>query len=139
MVTRKAECACGELSITVSGDPHQVFRCHCDSCQKRTGSAFQVSAWFNDDQVIETTGTPKVFNKENGMGTDWKFCTQCGTTVYWEADFIPGVVCVAVGCFVDADFPMPTLDIQTQYRHGWIEPIEGVPEFEQWWVPPEFP
>ena len=39
-----------------------------------------------------------------------------GTTVYG----------IAVGNFVDADFPAPDLDIQNQYRHHWIGDVEGI-------------
>ncbi|MCY4426770.1 MAG: GFA family protein [Halieaceae bacterium] len=129
-------CACGDISITFSGEPQRVFRCHCDYCQKRTGSVFQVSAWFPMEQVVAKAGEPRVFSEHN-MLTEYMFCARCGSTVYWVSEYVQGIVCAAVGCFVDAHFPKPTLDIQNQYRHGWVEAIEGVPEYEGFWTPDE--
>lgn len=41
-----ASCNCGQLSLSVSGDPIRVSVCHCNACQKRTGSAFGVQARY---------------------------------------------------------------------------------------------
>ena len=37
-MTRKAECCCGDAFIRVSGDPYFHALCHCNNCQRRTGS-----------------------------------------------------------------------------------------------------
>ena len=37
-----AEWACGRLHVSVESEPMMVAVCHCDFCQKRTGSVFQV-------------------------------------------------------------------------------------------------
>ncbi|QFY63328.1 hypothetical protein FZ934_23900 (plasmid) [Rhizobium grahamii] len=41
-MTPLATCCCGELSATTNGPPAMVALCHCRSCQRRTGSAFDV-------------------------------------------------------------------------------------------------
>ena len=33
-------CGCGDIRYKVTGDPDIVIVCHCDWCQRRTGSAF---------------------------------------------------------------------------------------------------
>jgi len=38
-----------------------VAVCHCDFCQKRTGSVFQVGA-YDKDQHIEISGETKSYN-----------------------------------------------------------------------------
>jgi hypothetical protein len=120
------------MSITFSGEPQRVLACHCDYCQRRTGNISQVSAWFERGQVVAEKGEYKVFNEsEAPLGIDYKFCTTCGSTVHWAFDFMPDIVGVAVGCFVDADFPKPQMEIQTQYRHAWVDPLEDVEQFER--------
>ncbi len=125
---RRAECACGRVSIVVDGDPDRVLACHCDYCQKRTGSVFQVSAWYPHDRVVSMEGETQIYNDSpNSVGVNYEFCPTCGTTVHWTFERIPGVRGVAVGCFVDPLFPKPTIEIQTQYRHEWLSDIESVP------------
>jgi hypothetical protein len=116
---RTANCACNRLQIKIDGDPSQVIRCHCDYCQRRTGSVFQVSGWFTEDQVTEIVGESNVYNglridglppsapgAEDG-GINYHFCPTCGSTVYWTFDLLPGLYGMAVGSFVDAKFPPP--------------------------------
>jgi Glutathione-dependent formaldehyde-activating enzyme len=62
MTTRTAECACGRVRVSVENEPLRVLTCHCDFCQKRTGSVFQVSARFAEDQVVEISGETKIYN-----------------------------------------------------------------------------
>jgi hypothetical protein len=35
---RVAACQCGGLRAIVTGEPLQVYLCHCRACQRRTGS-----------------------------------------------------------------------------------------------------
>src|SRR5690349_20162172 len=62
MDERIAQCGCGRLKVRVRGEPLGVLRCHCDFCQKQTGSAFRLSSFFLEDQVLEITGQPNVYN-----------------------------------------------------------------------------
>jgi hypothetical protein len=61
-VERTGECACGRLTVTVSGNPEDVVGCHCDHCLKRSGSVYPVVAWFDRSQVVEISGESTVFN-----------------------------------------------------------------------------
>ncbi len=143
-VTRRtAECACGRVRVVVEGDPVYVARCHCDFCQKRTGSAFQVVAGFSEEQVVESTGETKIFNGleldgegikvpgQPDVGVANHFCPTCGTAVYWFIDAQKGMRMIAVGCFVDPDFPAPTLDLFTTLRHHWVGDVPGAQTFEE--------
>ena len=56
---RKAKCACGQLTLTVEGDPLRILTCHCDYCQRRTGAPFQVSCWYEKDKVEIVLGTKR--------------------------------------------------------------------------------
>src|ERR1700722_7973744 len=37
MTTRRAACSCGQLHLTVDGEPSRVSMCNCLECQRRTG------------------------------------------------------------------------------------------------------
>ena len=136
MKTRTARCCCGDLSITVSGDPERVIACHCDYCQRRTGNNFQVSCWYFGDQIVSRTGHGQAYRGPDNPGVDYTFCPRCGSTVYWELSVFRDIADVrvygiAVGCFVDADFPKPDLEIWANKKHHWIGEIEGVDSYDE--------
>jgi hypothetical protein len=134
---RTATCCCGEVSITLQGEPERVIRCHCLYCQRRTGNVFQVSAWFLEDQIVSRTGKVRVYNdSENNQGIDYTFCIRCGSTVYWPIKPISGLYGVAVGCFADADFPQPNFELNDKYRHSWVQELHIDDSYDEW-APPE--
>lgn len=121
-MNRIASCSCDELQITVSGDPVITVACNCTNCQKRTGSAFGISAYFKNAQIVEIKGSGKVFRHFSDAGKEIKrtFCTNCGSTVYWEAAFQPGYTGVAVGCFTDPAFPEPRFSCWNVSKLNWV-------------------
>jgi hypothetical protein len=136
-MSRTAECACGQVQITAENEPVAVVTCHCHFCQKRTGSVLQVSAVFPDAAGITITGETRIYNglKIKGVGTangdeiSYHFCPTCGSTVFWAFKGRP-VLAVAVGNFADPDFPAPSAELHTPYRHHWLQPVEGAEQFE---------
>jgi hypothetical protein len=120
---RKAKCSCGKLEIELAGDPKLVVACNCLSRQKRTGSVFGVGAYFDNDQIVSKKGETKSFTRigEAGRAATRSFCPDCGSTVYWEAEFQPNRVGVAVGCFEDPEFPEPGVVAWNRSKHEWVQ------------------
>jgi hypothetical protein len=87
MQMAKAQCSCGAVSVTLPDPSSVIIACHCLECQRQSGAPFRV-----------------------GEGRKFRsyFCTTCGSTVYWKADKIAGMIGVAVGCLNDPNFPPPT-------------------------------
>ena len=44
MTTRRAACSCGQLHLTIEGEPSRISMCHCLECQRRTGAAISNQA-----------------------------------------------------------------------------------------------
>ncbi|NKB72861.1 MAG: aldehyde-activating protein [Candidatus Latescibacteria bacterium] len=103
-----AECECGNLSISVDGDPY-VLICGCDSCQRRTGSAFGMSAYYNKSDVLSTRGPSSQYTRDSQFAKKitFSFCPNCGTSLFWSLESRPDSIGVAVGCFVGQDFALP--------------------------------
>ncbi|MGC1577719.1 MAG: GFA family protein [Beijerinckiaceae bacterium] len=80
MTSREAACSCGQLSLTVKGDPVRVSMCHCLECQRRTGSTFGVQAWYSREQVQPASGVAKQYARraESGRLVTFNFCPNCG-------------------------------------------------------------
>jgi hypothetical protein len=57
---------------------------------------------------------------EQGFEVVFHFCQTCGSTVYWEPERKPGLIAVAVGCFGEPGFPMPSKSVFTEHQHPWL-------------------
>lgn len=117
---RIAMCSCEQLKLTCHGEPVRVSLCHCLACQRRTGSVFSVQARFAADQVqIEGRAHEYVRVGDEGGRATFRFCPTCGTTVYYEAEALPGLIAIQVGAFADPSFPPPQYTVYNQRRHAW--------------------
>ena len=125
-----AQCACGQASITLAGQPRFVGACHCDNCKRRTGSAFGVSAYFDRSDVVRTAGETRVYafhHTEANHDQARHFCSECGTTLYWYLSSEPTRIGVAGGCFAAEALPEPA----GSYAHGNREPWVSLPDHWQ--------
>ena len=137
MTTRTARCACGRVELTVEGEPAQVYVCHCDFCQRRSGNVFIASASFAEDQVTSITGETGCYNglEVDGVGApgipggiNYRFCAVCGSSTYFDMVYPPTgqrFFTIALGSFVDPSFPTPTVELFTRFRPPWVHAIPG--------------
>ena len=122
MTSRVATCSCGRLRVTCDGDPLSVTLCHCPACQRRTGSAFGVAAFFEETRVrVEGPSTTYTRPSDSGHPVTFHFCPTCGTSLFWFPSRLPGKVAVAVGAFADPTFPAPGKGVHADHRHPWVD------------------
>ncbi|WP_162142406.1 GFA family protein [Cucumibacter marinus] len=119
---RKAQCSCGQFSVTVRGDPEWVNLCNCHDCQRRTGSAFQIAGFFRESQIIENTGERTEFHRptQEGRTMDLEFCPVCGVSVLFRLKLRPGMMAIHAGCFADTGFPAPDRIWFAHRAHPWV-------------------
>jgi hypothetical protein len=128
MMTRTAQCSCGQLRLTCRGEPAIVVMCHCLECQRRSGSAFGNAGWFaRGDVAVEGKTTAYTRSSDSGRLVTVYFCPICGSTVYWTAEVRPTLVAVSVGAFADPDFPAPQRSVWEDRRHGWTDALLDLP------------
>lgn len=131
MVSRKASCCCGQLSIEVEGEPRGVGVCHCLACQQRTGSAFSALAGFSAPFRVSGNATEYVRTGDQGAKFRFRFCPVCGSTVFHTEEGVEGQVSVAVGAFADPNFPPPQVSVYDSRRHSWVQLPASVEAFEK--------
>jgi hypothetical protein len=121
-VQRTAACACGELRITVRGEPRRVYACHCLECQAATGSAMAYRAIFPDTAVVGRKGAPRRWRRlgTSGGWLEQAFCPTCGTVVWMTAEALTDAISVSAGCFRDPDFPPPVAAHWSARRPAWL-------------------
>jgi hypothetical protein len=127
MATREATCHCGQLRLTVEGEPFAVSICNCLACQRRTGSAFGMQASFKADQVTvegRYSDYSRISDEADRKEHVFHFCPDCGSQVFYTEPTEPELLVVSVGAFADPTFPPPTESGYDSRRHPWI----GLPE-----------
>jgi hypothetical protein len=118
---REASCSCGQLRLTAGGDPVRISMCHCLACQRRTGSAFGMQARFPADRVeIAGRSTEYVRVSDAGEERIFRFCPECGATVYYTIPTVPDLIAVPIGAFADPSFPPPRISVWESRRHPWV-------------------
>jgi hypothetical protein len=127
MTTRTASYSCGQLTVTVPGDPIRVSVCHCLACQCRAGGVFGVQARF-PAQSVEIRGTSTAFVRiaDSGTRITFHFCPACGATVHYSIDGEKDVVAIPVDAFADPNFPAPARSVYEARMHSWVGLPPGV-------------
>jgi hypothetical protein len=119
--TRIAQCGCGGLTATVSGEPVTVYGCSCVACQRKSGSAFTYAAMF-PSAAVAIAGERKTwrYNGDSGRWIENIFCPTCGIAVGFHSEGMPGLTGISVGCFADPDFAPPLRLYWASRRHRWL-------------------
>lgn len=97
-------CLCGAVRYRVKNKPMRHSACHCTFCQRRTGSAFGLGAYFKEEDVELLSGEPKAYEHRSDETGRWlriEFCTTCGTQVTWTVEAMPGLRAIGVGTLDD--------------------------------------
>jgi hypothetical protein len=135
-MTYIARCHCGDVCITCQGEPDPVVICHCELCQRRTGSLFNVAAWF-ERSLVTIVGSTTEYCRTSGdaeLPFTFNFCISCGTSIWWlpaRADgALKGKIGIAAGCFAGEELPAPTLSIYEKHQHSWVGLPDGVKHYE---------
>ena len=134
MAQREAACSCGQLRLEVDGDPLRISICHCLACQRRTGSAFGAQARFPAEGVRVTGRSEEYIRRADDDGEErrFRFCPECGGTVFYTTGAAPDLIAVALGAFADPEFPQPTVSVYETRRHPWLRLAETIEPYEVW-------
>lgn len=130
--TRTARCACGQLCATLTGAPVRVSVCHCLDCQRRSGSAFAAQARWPDAQVT-IRGETRSWSRTSDSGgrATFRFCPQCGATIAYSVDTMPGLTAIPLGAFADPGLPPPDYSVYEARKHAWLTISgEGIDHFD---------
>ncbi len=114
-------CLCGQVRYSADADPAFVGVCHCNDCQKFTGSAFATVVAV-PASALKVTGTLKTFTKsgDSGKPIHRRFCPECGSGIMDEADALPGVAMLNAGTLDDRRWVKPLSEIYCDSAQPWV-------------------
>ena len=93
-------------------------------------TAIAVGFFARGEVTVE--GRNETFSRpsDSGFPVAFHFCPQCGATVYYVPDAIPGMVSVPVGAFADPGFPPPRVSVYGDRRHAWVRLPDDIEQFD---------
>lgn len=118
-------CQCGTVRFQVDGELHYAAVCHCPSCRKSAGAPIVGWALFEADCLQTDRSRLSVYKSSPGVRRS--FCGHCGTTLFFEADYLEGLVDITTESFDDPDSVRPWEQIWTQHRTDCVKGLADMP------------
>ena len=127
-------CACGSIRYQLLDKPMFVHCCHCDDCQRLTGSAFVLNAIIETQAIKLLRGKPvPVPVPRESAPHDIYRCPRCQTAVWSDYGHRPNLRFVRVGTLDDPDRFPPEIHIFTSTKQPWVILPEGVPAVPEYY------
>jgi hypothetical protein len=119
---------CGGLRYECTEPPAAVVCCHCQDCQRRTGSAFGISVIVPRGAFSKTAGEAVTWasTRESGNVINLHSCAVCGSRCWAEQEANPKFLVIVGGTLDDAPTLRPNAHIYTATKQPWVAVPEGV-------------
>jgi hypothetical protein len=114
---RQGGCACGRVRFRARGEPLRVGLCHCLTCRKESGSAFNLFAVFPAGEVTIEGETAAWRATSEGLR---RFCPVCGSQLFYQDEPSGPEIEIKVGCFDEPNVFVPTYEAWTPRRERWL-------------------
>ena len=113
-------CLCGKVRYSGEAEPIFAGLCHCTTCQKGTGSAFNAVVAV-PKPAVTVTGTLTTYEGkgDTGSATYRRFCPACGSPLQVEAAIMADVVMIPVGTLDDPSQVTPAMQIYCDSAQSW--------------------
>lgn len=122
-------CLCGTVKFEVIGDFESFYLCHCQYCQKDTGSAHAANLFSQSAKLSWHAGADAVTSFTlPGTRHNKSFCKLCGSAL--PSTQIPGLLVVPAGCLDTKISILPTAHIFSSSKATWDEKLECAPKFD---------
>jgi hypothetical protein len=116
-------CLCGAVSYHADAEPVATALCHCEDCQRQSGSPFSLNVVVPRDAFVvegemasyETIGT------ESGKPRQRRFCAGCGSPIVTEISEMPDVVVIKAGTLDDRSWLEPQLEVWSRSKQPWVD------------------
>lgn len=123
-------CLCGTATFEIQGSFDSFYLCHCQHCQKDTGSAHAANLFSQSAKLIWHSGADAVTSFTlPGTRHSKSFCALCGSAL--PSIQTAGLVVVPAGCLDTKISMVPTAHIFASSKAAWDEALSKVPEFGQ--------
>lgn len=121
-IVHEGGCLCGGVRYSAHGPALRTLICHCQFCQKMTGSTSYAEAMFPLD-AVQVAGPLSVYDhrsETSGKAVHLHFCPRCGTLVTLTFDRWPDLRAISRGTFDDPNWVAITAHIWTESAQSGV-------------------
>lgn len=122
-------CLCEAVKYQVIGEFEQFYLCHCQYCQKDTGSAHAANLFSTNARLEWLKGQDNVTQFQLPASRHAKaFCQQCGSALPFESSE-PAMLVVPAGSLDQPVNIEPTAHLFTQSQADWEQHLPATQRF----------
>jgi hypothetical protein len=121
-------CGCGAVRYQAASEPLHVSLCHCEDCQRASGSPFQGWVFFAKRDITFLCGELRIYAYE---GRERTFCGHCGSPISFFDAALPDLMELSLGT-MDRASELPARDHNWMDDHWpWVVLDHALPKFPQ--------
>lgn len=131
-------CLCKSVRYEIDAEPIITRRCWCRLCQYLGAGSETVNVGF-PSAAMKVQGELRGFRSvaDSGNVMHRRFCPNCGTPMFSEAESRPEVIFVRAGTLDDPEVARPALTIWTSQAPSWACFDPALPQVERQPPPPK--
>ncbi len=120
-------CLCGAIRYSIVADAIETACCHCQQCQRSTGSPVVNWVNFPRDAFRYTAGSPDVFASSDKARRE--HCSRCGTQLVFRSLVNTDTIDVTVNSLDNPEQFPPDYHIWFDERVSWLNYDDGLPRY----------
>ena len=129
MTDISGSCLCGSVRYKSTATPELTAICHCDNCQKQTGTAFSIIVAVPENTLTfqgEESLGEYLDQGDSGGAVRRRFCRNCGSPLLSIVESVPGLGFIKAGTLEDRSWLAPTMHIWCDTAQPWVDMDEGM-------------
>ena len=127
----RGRCLCGTVSFVIDHDDlGDIVFCHCDNCQRASGSMFSCNAPVSNTAFHVISGQHVIKSYESSPGTLRCFCSNCGSPVFTRKANDPKKVRVRLGLLEPHVMVRPKGHFLVRFKPAWYDITDDLPQYE---------
>jgi hypothetical protein len=125
-------CLCKAVRYRVTSTPVVTRVCWCRLCQYLGAGGGTTNVCFAKSDIA-ITGTMQDYRSvaDSGNVMHRRFCPQCGTQLFSEAEARPHLIFVRAGTLDDTEIARPAMTIWTSEAPSWACINDKIPQVER--------
>jgi len=128
------KCLCGSIQYSSEVEAVSSIVCHCEDCQRHSGSAFSICVMVPKNSVhYESKATLGEYNSKGVSGGNVKrqFCKNCGSPVMSMVDSAPDLAIIKGGTLDDKSCLEPAAEYWCDSALPWVGLGDSLPKFQR--------
>jgi hypothetical protein len=119
-------CLCGNVAYSAESEPLIVAICHCNTCQRQTGTAYSLVVGVPRESFSidgSTLAQYQTTTESTGTTSQRSFCSNCGSPLVTFAESHPGLAVIKAGTLDERKQLAPVVEVHCDSALGFA--IEG--------------